>query len=312
MSDPMAEFADRLRSQEDLRAKDEAIQNAAADVDADEAEDEDQSPEAGQQSSESGAPEAEPQSQDGNFLADLEAKQAESARQSKESAQSSAQSSTAAGGSPTKPEGSHSTTNADANKQGKKADGEAMPNGTHKISDKTDLFREIRAAEEKDGDTSPEMNDLRKHILKRAKALGEHIDQENLWNADGTVKEHPEFQEWKKEYMTFFGDGAAKAWDSNTQLTMPADEAVITKGLEGAARLLADEPAVEAVLGDMSKAPGPELYFYTQSLHNFQTDMHKKLADHAAAPVPPVQEPEPPHEQEQEHGDVDVEIHGEF
>lgn len=65
------------------------------------------------------------------------------------------------------------------------ASGAAMPDGSYPIKTKSDLRRAIKAVGRGNADHSA----IRKHIMKRAKALGLEAMVPDNWNADGSLKD---------------------------------------------------------------------------------------------------------------------------
>lgn len=65
------------------------------------------------------------------------------------------------------------------------ASGAAMPDGSYPITSKADLRKAIRAVGRGNADHSA----IRKHIIKRAKALGLEAMVPSNWNADGSLKD---------------------------------------------------------------------------------------------------------------------------
>jgi hypothetical protein len=65
--------------------------------------------------------------------------------------------------------------------------GEAMDDGSYPIGDKEDLGKAIKAV----GRGGADHNAIRRHVIKRAKALGASSEIPDNWNADGSLKEGP-------------------------------------------------------------------------------------------------------------------------
>src|SRR5262249_43449602 len=65
------------------------------------------------------------------------------------------------------------------------ASGAAMPDGSYPIKTKADLRRAIKAV----GRGGADHDAIRKHVLKRAQALGLEAMVPDNWNADGSMKE---------------------------------------------------------------------------------------------------------------------------
>lgn len=81
----------------------------------------------------------------------------------------------------------HDIAKADLSTAGRKkaaASGAAMPDGSYPINTKADLRKAIKAV----GRGGADHNAIRKHIAKRAKALGLEALVPDNWNADGSLK----------------------------------------------------------------------------------------------------------------------------
>lgn len=74
-------------------------------------------------------------------------------------------------------------TQADRDRMAKS--GEAMDDGSYPIADEEDLHSAVRAVGRGDGDHDA----IRRHVIKRAKALGKPDAIPDNWNADGSLKQ---------------------------------------------------------------------------------------------------------------------------
>lgn len=66
--------------------------------------------------------------------------------------------------------------------------GQAMPGGRFPIRNRADLQAAIRAVGRVKPNTEQARSTVRRHIIRRAKALGLSSEIPDTWNADGTLK----------------------------------------------------------------------------------------------------------------------------
>ena len=70
--------------------------------------------------------------------------------------------------------------------------GQAMPDGSYPVADEEDLDNAIRAV----GRGGADHDDIRKHIIKRAAAIGQESKIPDDWNADGSLKDLSDQEIW--------------------------------------------------------------------------------------------------------------------
>lgn len=143
------------------------------------------------------------------------------------------------------------------------ANGQAMDDESYPIADLEDLDRAIRAV----GRGGADHDAIRRHIIRRAKALGASSEIPDNWAADGSLKEgsvSKEMDDDALDPMTTLAEPDGDAPGMDTDPGSPAWEAVdaatarkwtsILARAKSAIDLLADREMLEAAAGDEDDA----------------------------------------------------------